>query len=170
MKLTKNDITICDFDYSHVDAKVDIINDAKNNTYLHYDLPLTKENTEKWYNNKDNSNRLDLTILKNNEIAGFIGLLSIDNRNKKAEYYICVDHHFSGQGIGTIASNLLLDYAFNELRLNKIYLFTEQDNNAAQHLFDKLHFAQEGLLKQDLIFNGKKINRYAYGLCKEDYE
>lgn len=170
MEKTLKEITLRNFCEDDISNKVRIVNDEKNNKYLHYDLPLEYEKTLNWFNiNKNNSNRLDLTILYKNEVAGFIGLLGIDKKNKKAEYYICVDNTLSGKGIGSISTKMILDYAFNELELNKVYLFTEIDNEKAQHLFEKMKFHKEGLLKNDIIFNNRNVSRYVYGICKEDF-
>ena len=170
MKLTSGNITLRPFTETDIEYKVRYINETHNNKFLHYDLPLTITGTKKWFQSlSGRTDRIDLTILSDDNVAGFIGLLSIDNKNKKAEYYICVDHGFAGRGIGKTASKLLIDYAFTELDLNKIYLYTEQDNIPAQKLFEKIGIKQEGLLKDDIIYNGRKINRYAYGICKEDY-
>ena len=163
-------ITIRDFIESDIPFKVKMINDEKNNQYLHYDLPLEEGKTRSWFKKiKGSEGRLDLTIFYDGERAGTIGLLEIDKKNKKAEYYICVDSSFAGKGIGPVATRSLLGYAFNDMGLNKVYLYTEEDNKKAQHLFEKVGFKKEGLLKDDMIFNGKAIARYAYGLCKDDY-
>lgn len=168
INLTRGQVKLTDFAKKDIDNKIAIINDNNNNTFLHYDLPLKYESTLKWLENKDNSNRIDLTIRYNGEVCGFIGLLNIDKKNKKAEYYICIDYKFSGKGIGYLSSKLLLDYAFEKLNINKIYLFTEIDNKKAQHLFEKIGFKKEGLLKNDIIFNNKNVSRYAYGYYREN--
>ena len=163
-------LIIRDFIIEDIDAKILIINNFHNNKHLHYDLPLVRDKTVIWFNNiKDNPSRLDLTILYDNMVIGFIGLLNIDNKNKKAEYYICVDYKYSGKGIATISSNMLLSYAFDELALEKIYLYTEVDNLKAQHLFEKLGFLNEGLLRNDIIYNKRTISRYVYGMLKGDF-
>ncbi|MBR0431279.1 GNAT family N-acetyltransferase [Candidatus Saccharibacteria bacterium] len=170
IKISNNQIAIRNFLKKDIPLKVEMINKKDNNKFLHYDLPLKEEKTLAWFENaKNDTSRLDLTILYDDKIAGMIGLLNIDKRNKKAEYYICVDKAFSGKGIGTIASNLLFEYAFDKMKLNKIYLFTEKNNIIAQRLFEKLGFRKEGLLKDDMIYNDKLINRFAYGLCRDEY-
>ena len=74
-----------------------------------------------------------------------------------------------GKGVASRASKLLLEYAFNTLNLNKVYLYTEFDNVNAQRLFEKLGFEKEGLIKDDLIFNGRKVDRFFYGITKQKY-
>jgi len=164
-------VNIRKFDEKDIPYKVKWINDEKNNKYLHYDLPLREDKTLIWLKSiKDRIDRVDFTITFNDEPAGLIGLLNIDRKNKKAEYYICLgEEKYKGKGIAYSASKLLISYAFNELYLNRIYLYTEISNSKAQRLFEKIGFKKEGLLKNDLIYNGKKVDRYIYGLILEDY-
>lgn len=164
-------IQIRKFDEKDIPCKVRWINDEENNKYLHYDLPLREDKTLIWYkNNKDRMDRIDFTITYQNIPVGLIGLLNIDKKNKKAEYYICIgEKKYKGKGIAYNASKLLIDFAYNELDINKLYLYTEISNTAAQKLFEKVGFQQEGLLRNDLIYNGKIIDRYIYGLILEEY-
>ena len=169
-KLFKDDVEVRKFDINDIENKIKMINDKNNNKYLHYDLPLEYNNTLNWYKkNMNNNDRLDCTITYKGKFAGLIGLLNIDSKNKKAEYYICIDYNFARRGIAFEASNLLITYAFNELEINKIYLYTEKENIKAQKLFEKIGFKNEGLLIDDIIYNGKKISRYTYGLCRSNY-
>lgn len=165
-------ITLRKFGIQDIEKKVEWINNHRNNKYLHYDLPLQVDKTVQWFAKvKDLKSRLDAVITCNDAAIGLIGLLNIDDKNKKAEFYICIGEESArGCGIAKKASVLLLDYAFNELRLNRIYLYTEQENVSAQKLFEKLGFKKEGLIEQDLIYNGRFVNRYMYGLLEEAYK
>lgn len=159
------------FNETDIPYKVKWINDEENNKYLHYDLPLREDKTLIWYQkNKNRTDRADYTIIYNNERAGLIGLLNIDSKNKKAEYYICLGgKKFRGKGIAFYATKEIIKTAYTKYGLQKLYLFTEIDNQPAQRLFEKVGFEKEGLLKNDLIYNGKKIDRYVYGLDIEKY-
>lgn len=163
-------IRIRKFEEKDIEKKIKWINDSNNNQYLHYDLPLEYQKTLNWYNNiKDSQTRYDAVILCNEIEVGIIGLLNVDLKNRKAEYYITLgEREYAGKGIATIASKLLLEYAFKELGLNKIYLFTEVDNIRAQKLFERIGFVREGRVNQDLIINNKKIDRYIYGIYNEE--
>ena len=164
-------ISIRKFEAKDVENKVKWINDPLNNTYLHYDLPLEIQKTLLWFEkNKERTDRYDAVIEVNGEPKGLIGLLEIDYRNLKAEYYVCLgEQSAKGKGVASRASKLLLEYAFNTLNLNKVYLYTEFDNVNAQRLFEKLGFEKEGLIKDDLIFNGRKVDRFFYGITKQKY-
>jgi diamine N-acetyltransferase len=164
-------INIRRFEEKDIPYKVNWINDEKNNKYLHYDLPIKEDKTLVWFSDiKDRTDRVDYTITYNDEPAGLIGLLNIDQKNKKAEYYICLgDKKYKRKGIAYEATMLLINIAYKEVGLSKIYLFTEVSNIPAQKLFEKVGFEKEGLLRNDLIYKGLKIDRYAYGVDLENY-
>lgn len=164
-------VTIRKFEHRDIVKKVEWINNPENNQFLHYDLPLEVTKTEKWFNGiVDRTDRYDAVIEADGIPCGTIGLLNIDRKNKKAEYYIAMGEvSFKGKGISTQASKLLIEYAFSTLDLNRIYLFTESENVIAQKLFEKIGFVKEGLLHDDIISRGRFVDRYAYGLTKSDY-
>ena len=164
-------IKIRRFEKSDIPYKVRWVNDSENHQYLHYDLPLETEKTEKWYEGiKDRCNRYDATVTCDGIPVGVIGLLEIDSKNKKAEFYILIgEKSYKGKGIATQASKLILEYAFDFLNLNKIYLYTETSNIPAQKLFEKVGFVQEGKLKDDLFYNGKFVDRFIYSISRATY-
>ena len=169
--MLKMQITLRKFDERDIENKVAWINDPRNNKYLHYDLPLEVEKTRAWFAKiKDFENRYDAVIECDGVPCGLIGLLSIDRKNSKAEFYISMgDCNFKGKGVATEASKQLLWFAFDTLKLNRVYLFTEKDNIPAQKLFEKVGFRREGLLVNDICMNGRFIDRFAYGIQAVDF-
>lgn len=164
-------VEIRPFTYEDIPLKVKWINDDRNNQYLHYDIPLSIEGTEAWFKSHiGDHNRFDAVIEADGVPCGTIGLLSIDRKNMKAEYYIAMGEiAFKGKGVATAASEAILEYAFNNLLLNRVYLYTETENIAAQKLFEKVGFEREGCIRQDIISHGKYVDRFVYGICRTDY-
>jgi len=164
-------ISIRKFEQCDIERKIRWINDPRNNRFLHYDLPLQYHKTLQWYQaNKDNDRRYDGVILADDVPVGLIGLLGIDSKNLKAEYYIALgEAAYKGKGVAKQASGQLLEYAFQVLKLNKVCLYTEKDNLAAQRLFERIGFQKEGLLREDLIYNNRKVDRLVYGITAEDF-
>ena len=164
-------ITLRKFEKRDIPNKIIWINDDRNNRYLHYDLPLEYEKTCRWFEvNQGRTDRYDAVIEFDGVPVGLIGLLSIDKKNSKAEYYITMgNHEYKGKGIAKEASRQILEYAFEQLELNRVYLYTEVSNTTAQRLFEKLGFKREGLLICDIKSHGEFIDRYAYGVCKKDF-
>lgn len=165
------DVSIRKFEEKDIPNKIKWINDSDNNEYLHYELPLKYDKTLNWFiNNKDRKDRFDAVIEVEGVSVGLIGLLSIDKKNGKGEYYITLgEAKYKGKGIAKLASKILLEYAFEKLEINKVYLFTETENIKAQKLFEKIGFKKEGLLKEDVKNGNDLVDRYVYGICKDDY-
>lgn len=163
-------ITIRKFEKTDIPKKVDWINNPDNNQYLHYDLPLEISKTERWFDkNTGRNDRFDAVIEADGVPVGLIGLLTIDLKNKKAEYYISMGElSYKGKGIAKRASLLILKYGFNTLKLNRIFLYTETENLAAQRLFESVGFIKEGCLKADVFSHGSFADRFIYG-CVRDF-
>lgn len=166
------EIRIRKFESGDVPLKVKWINDPETNRYLHYELPLSEEKTLRWFDRvKDREDRYDATVLADGQPCGTLGLLSIDGASRKAELYIAIgEAACRGKGVAAEACRLLLDHAFETLGLNRVYLYTETENKSAQRLFERLGFQREGLLREDVISNGRCADRYVYGLLRSEYE
>lgn len=164
-------VSIRKFEREDIPKKVEWINNSANNRFLHYDIPLKVEKTQKWFDSiKDRTDRFDAVIEADGVPCGTIGLLNIDQKNGKAEYYIAMGEvSLKGKGISTQASKLILDYGFKDLGLNRIYLFTETENIPAQRLFEKVGFVKEGCIRSDIVSHGQFVDRYAYGIIRDEY-
>ena len=165
-----NGVTLRDFEEFDIDNKIVWINNPNNNVYLHYDIPLEYDKTLNWFKNKNNDIRCDLVIECNGVPVGLIGLIGIDGINNKAEYYICIgEQNYKGKGIAKKATIMLLEYGFNKLGLNKIWLNVDSDNTAACHLYEKSGFVCEGEFKEELWHRGRYIDRKRYAILRENF-
>ena len=163
------DVTIRKFTKEDIPLKVEWINNSANNEFLHYDLPLTIEKTEKWFeNNKDRTDRFDAVIEYKGEPVGLTGLLNIDYKNSKAEDYMIVGNtSYKRKGIATKAGTLNALYGFDVLGLNKIYAYIEYGNNSLG-LDLKRGFNVEGFLVNDIKKDDKFAHRYILGLFRNN--
>lgn len=164
-------VSIRKFGREDIPKKVEWINNPANNKFLHYDIPLEVKKTQKWFDSIEKRiDRYDAVIEADGVPCGTIGLLNIDRKNSKAEYYIAMgDVSLKGKGISTQASKLIIEYGFKELGLNRIYLFTEIDNIPAQRLFEKVGFIKEGCIRSDIVSHGQFVDRYAYSIIRDEY-
>lgn len=165
-------ISIRRFERTDIPKKVEWINNPENNRFLHYDIPLRVDKTEKWFDSHlGEDTRYDAVIEADGVPVGTIGLLGIDRKNSKAEYYIAMgETEYKGKGVAKEASRLILEYGFETLGLNRIYLFTEIENKAAQKLFERVGFVKEGVIRQDIVSHGRYVDRIAYGFLRKDWE
>ena len=162
-------VNIRPFTENDILNKVRWINDCENNKFLHYELPLDEDKTRAWFHkNKDRADRYDAIIEYDRNPVGVIGLLSIvDGR---AEYYITLgESRYRGKGIARDASILLLKYAFDELDLLEVYLYTEVDNIPAQKLFEKCGFVKHRLDKNSAVNRGALVDRFYYSITASEF-
>ena len=107
--------------------------------------------------------------INTNEYYGTISLKNIDDYSDNAEIAIVTRKKCRGMNVGFESMNLVLDYAFNFLKLNKVYLNVLADNNSAVSLYKRCGFQQEGYMKNQVRIGDKYKDLMWFGLQKEDY-
>jgi RimJ/RimL family protein N-acetyltransferase len=76
---------------------------------------------------------------------------------------------FWGNGYVTEATELLLDFAFEERRLAKVYAIVLETNVASQQVLEKLGFQREGVHRQETFVEGERRDNYRYGILAEEW-
>lgn len=153
-------------------TRVEWMNNPAVYSTMHFEVPITLEKTIQWFNNnEDNKRRSDLVLIEAQQIVAFAGITNIDSTIGKGESYTFVNPNMQGRGIGTKARKLVIDYAFNELGLNKIYAFTNEDNIPSCRLSEKLGFKLEGRFREEYVNkDGILKDRLYYGLLKCEWK
>ena len=116
--------------------------------------------------------RLDYAITLPNDprYRGEVVLNEIDWTNKSAHFRIAISGPENrGQGYGTEATRLILGHAFEVLWLHRISLEVFDFNPTAQHVYKKLGFVQEGVLREVLLWEGKYHSAIKMSLLAPDY-
>ncbi len=108
-------------------------------------------------------------VNESDEYLGTISLKDLDLEAKHAEYAVTMRSGFHGQGIGTKASELLLEKAFTELGLERVYLTVLSDNSHAKHMYERCGFKPEGTLRKHVYCNGIWHDWDLYGVLKEEW-
>jgi RimJ/RimL family protein N-acetyltransferase len=83
---------------------------------------------------------------------------------------VIAEKHLRGQGLGTEATKLLVDVAFNQHNMHKAELFTRADNKAAVMAVRNCGFKLEGRHRDEVYFNGKYYDGLSFGLLRNDYD
>lgn len=101
--------------------------------------------------------------------AGLVELVEINHVHRRAEFQIIIAPGFQGQGLATKAIRLALDYGFSVLNLYKLYLIVDEENSKAIHLYQKLGFETEGLLRHEFFINGEYRNTLRMCIFQHSY-
>ena len=103
---------------------------------------------ENWVNKYFNLKVLDKTrsffaICINDKVIGEIQLKNINNEKSVAtlSIHLSNDNH-KNRGFGTEAIKLMIDYAFEHLKLNTLYADAVLRNKRSQHVLEKLGFVE----------------------------
>lgn len=75
-----------------------------------------------------------------------------------------------GQGYGTEALNLALRYAFHELNLYRLSVYTSEYNPAAVHFLQAAGFTIEVRRRQLLQCDGRRFDALVMGILREEWE
>ncbi|WP_135667513.1 GNAT family N-acetyltransferase [Halorhabdus rudnickae] len=77
----------------------------------------------------------------------------------------------SQQGNGYIseATRLLLDHAFGERRLHKVWAMVVEPNRASQAVLEKLGFQQEGHYREETFYEGEYVDARRYAVLAEEW-
>ncbi|MCA9796788.1 MAG: GNAT family N-acetyltransferase [Candidatus Eremiobacteraeota bacterium] len=87
-------------------------------------------------------------------LLGSCQLVNIDPLARNAELRIRLGR-LPGRGFGTEATRLLLDFAFGDLNLERVYLFVQEQNQAARRVYEKVGFEVEGRLRRHAFVDGQ---------------
>lgn len=114
------------------------------------DLPASKAARRARYEaavreDGDSAYRFVICRLDDDTPVGRMDLFDIDRTNGHCTFGIAIgDPQLWGHGLGTDAVNAIVDFAFGELRMERVMLDTDADNLRAQAAYRKAGFVVEG--------------------------
>lgn len=105
------------------------------------------------------------------EVIGNTGFPGIDYINHSGEAGIFIGNKsYWGNGYGTEALNLLLDFGFNILNLNSIHLKVYSYNNPAIRCYKKVGFKEAGRLRETKIITGQKYDEVFMDILANEFK
>ena len=119
-------------------------------------------------NSFDEENQNFAFVNAEDEYLGTISLKHISHVNDKAEYAVVARKCAQGTGAAKKATEELIQYAFTELGLHKVYLSVLEENVRAQKFYEKCGFIKEGLEVDAVKINGVYHNHMWYGMIIRD--
>lgn len=113
---------------------------------------------------------LDIWHKKDKKAIGNLGLGHIDWINGWANAFLFIgEPEYWNKNIATEATELLIEYAFNELNLNKLQGGAAVENIGSWTVAEKMGFKLEGIRKHTMYIDGKYIDVKTHSLLKEDW-
>lgn len=130
--------------------------DFVNKRFL-YRAQFTPESHNNWMKTMVKTKKVYQFIIScDGKDVGSIYLRDVDLKNKKAEYGVFIgEADYLGKGVGQAATKLILNFAFSELKLHKVFLRVLSDNIGAIKSYEKSGFVQEGFFKDEIFTDGR---------------
>ncbi|WAH39113.1 GNAT family N-acetyltransferase [Alicyclobacillus dauci] len=106
---------------------------------------------------------------EDDQMVGEVVLNDIDRNNRSANFRIAISDPFTGQGYGTEATRLMLDYGFGMLNLHRIELDVYTINERAAHVYEKVGFKREGVKRQNWYFNHQYYDSIVMSVLENEF-
>ncbi|AIF65840.1 alanine acetyltransferase [Terribacillus saccharophilus] len=103
-------------------------------------------------------------------LAGVIGFHKIDWSNRSTSLGYWLGEEYTGLGLMQKAVSKSLDYAFLELRLNRVEIRSAIGNVRSRRIPEKLNFTHEGTIRQAEKLVYGYVNHNVYGMLLEEWE
>ena len=101
--------------------------------------------------------------------SGMAGLIQVSYVHGNALLPMFVARDIRGQGVGVRTRALLLDLAFDQLRLARITSLHRADNLASRKLNEACGFKPEGCIRNGIFAGGAYIDQMVHGLLAEEW-
>jgi diamine N-acetyltransferase len=132
--------------------------------------PSRSENEAYWRAKLQDKSREDYAITDDSlDHIGNCGISEIDARRKKAQMWIYLGEH-QGRGLGKQAVHALLSRAFEELRLERIYLRVLVTNRHAYRFYKALGFVEEGCMRHDTVHEEEYVDSVLLSMLSAEFK
>jgi len=136
--------------------------------------PLSRDDELAWVRKvRTSTDEKVFTVLekKNGRYLGQVGLHQIFWRSKVARAAaIVASKEDMGQGYGSAAIASLLDVAFKDLGLHKVWLMVFEKNERSRKTWKRLGFVEEGLLRDEYFHQESWHNMVRMGLLSHEWK
>lgn len=134
--------------------------------------PVTWEQQFRWYKEVNQGRSREFAIEENRggDYVGGCGLKNENIYSRSAQLGVMIIPEFQGRGYGKAATELLLDYGFKEMNLNRMELTVHAFNERAIKLYEGLGFVQEGVLREAVFRDGDYWDTIVMSILRREWE
>ena len=150
-------------------------NDEDLRRYFREYRDFSKGQIMEWYEGMIRSKDFEMFViedLSNNEVVGVTGLTYIDwvNRHCDVHFYVGKNSDWIDEKIAPTAINLILDYGFNYLNMNKLWAEIYEIDQKKLQFFKSKGFKVDAILRDHYFYDGKYVNSNILSLLRNEYK
>ncbi|OFX38534.1 MAG: hypothetical protein A2W95_03605 [Bacteroidetes bacterium GWA2_40_14] len=130
--------------------------------------PYTFDDARNWVElNQNNENLLNFAIVFDGDPVGNVGItLGNDVHKKSAALGYWLAEPYWGKGIMTQSVKWMVDYAFRNFDLNRIWAGVFSNNPASMKVLLNSGFKQEAVLQKAVVKDGQELDEYIFSMLK----
>jgi ribosomal-protein-serine acetyltransferase len=104
------------------------------------------------------------------QLAGVIGFHNLDWANRKTSIGYWLGEQFQGHGLMTKSCIAYINYAFNELKLNRVEIRCAVENSKSRAIPERLGFKNEGPIREAEWLNDHFVDHIVYGMLAREWK
>jgi len=116
------------------------------------------------------NNGFQAGIWYKDELAGIIGYHGLDWSNKSTSIGYWLGKKYNGKGIMTKACRVLVEYAFLDLKLNRVEIRCAENNHKSRAIPERLGFVNEGLIREAEWLYDHYVSHVVYSMLVKDWK
>jgi RimJ/RimL family protein N-acetyltransferase len=131
------------------------------------------EQLRHWYRERNaQPDRLDLAVVDkaSSQCVGEVVLNEWDAGNRSCNFRTLLGPSGRGRGLGTEAVRMIVGYGFEQLGLHRISLQVYAFNPRARHVYEKIGFIAEGVLREELRYRDQWIDATMMSILAHEWK
>lgn len=132
-----------------------------------YSLEFAKNFIKQSQKDAAEDKSLGFGILDAGQVIGSIGFVNFNWQSRRTEIGYWIAKGYEGRGIITQSCRLLIAYAFDELKMNRVEIHCAAENQRSRAIPEKLGFTKEGVLRQSEWRHTRFYDMVIYGMLVE---
>lgn len=117
---------------------------------------------------RTDNRQIIFVVLLDDKVRGVVSLNALDRHHKKSDWAFYLDENTRG-GLGAALEYALINYAFDDVNLEKLNCEVIETNPIVVKLHKKFGFVEEGFRRSNVIKDGERVGVHFLGLTKEDW-
>ncbi|MED3384402.1 UDP-4-amino-4,6-dideoxy-N-acetyl-beta-L-altrosamine N-acetyltransferase [Bacillus subtilis] len=146
-------------------------NDDRIRQLMYNDQIITEKQHHQWFK-KVNSSKTEhyfIFTIDHTDI-GFISFKDVDHKNHHCYWGFYIGEVQSPKGSGSVMGFLALEWAFQQLEIEKVYGEVLSNNEKSLSYHQSFGFSKEGHFRNHIVRTSNYLDVIRYGLLKEEWE
>ena len=118
----------------------------------------------------ERTDAVQVLVTAEGERVGVVELYPIDRETGVADLAVWIHPDSRRSGFAREAVELVVDYAFSELRIHKVTANAYAANDASRRMLESVGFVEEGVGREDSFFDGAYHDTHYFGVLEDEWD